>query len=387
MKLCLSLNIPFVVPLFIVQDGSAAEGNAAMSVFGPTTKILMCWYHLVYNVKKWFKKAERGVDKLLQEMVIVDLTRLHYCLAHEFELFKAIVIAKWRSYPELADFVVYVIPQWFEGMFTNWQIFRSPPGFANTNNPLESFNKIIKAQFTNYNEQPILMFISIVLNHLIPYFSLSDKIFLFYRVPHKIVKKLAKQLVVSRFSPKSVVECTYLGFQHTHTINFTYKSCTCRWFMAFTVCAHLIAACDLYDQHLDGYTKKKRFVARPRRGVPKQALTFTRVAFTSNPMPLIATPDMLPVEDDRQSLFLVGTNNMPGYPTINDQESAAVHFVPPPPEEEVPRVKRKYTKKPTSTVRQSKRLQKEAIPAPSTSDAPAKRRGRPPKNKPALSVE
>ena len=65
MKLCLSLNIPFVVPLFIVQDGSAAEGNAAMSVFGPTTKILMCWYHLVYNVKKWFKKAERGVDKLL----------------------------------------------------------------------------------------------------------------------------------------------------------------------------------------------------------------------------------------------------------------------------------------------------------------------------------
>ena len=59
---------------------------------------------------------------------------------------------------------------------------------------------------------------------------------------------------------KSVVECVYVGKTYTHTINFSFKSCTCRWFMALFVCSHLIAACDLFDQHLDGYTKKKNFV-------------------------------------------------------------------------------------------------------------------------------
>ena len=57
--------------------------------------------------------------------------------SHEFEPFKAIVLDKWKGIPELDDFVAYVVPQWFVGMFSNWQIFRSLPGFANTNNPLE----------------------------------------------------------------------------------------------------------------------------------------------------------------------------------------------------------------------------------------------------------
>ena len=82
-------------------------------------------------------------------MVIVDLTRIHYCLAYEFDPLKKLVFEKWETYPELTAFMKYVIPQWFEGTFINWQIFCSPPGFANTNNPMESFNKIIKAQFTN----------------------------------------------------------------------------------------------------------------------------------------------------------------------------------------------------------------------------------------------
>ena len=88
-------------------------------------------------------------------MVLVDLTRLHYCLEFEYEQYKDIVIKKWKSHSELEEFVAYVIPQWFEGTFSNWQVFKSPPGFAATNNPLESFNKIIKARFTNYEEQPL----------------------------------------------------------------------------------------------------------------------------------------------------------------------------------------------------------------------------------------
>ena len=186
MKICSALKITFFIPTFIVQDASYSEFNAALAVFGLTTMVIMCWFHLLFNVKK-HESLDR-VSKDLKDMVLVDFTRLHYCLQYEYEQYKDIVIKKWQSYAELESFVKFVIPQWFEGPFVNWQVWRSPPGFVNTNNPLESFNKIIKEQFTNYNSHPILAFSNIVMVHLITFYSINEKVFLCYRIPHKKLK-------------------------------------------------------------------------------------------------------------------------------------------------------------------------------------------------------
>ena len=50
-----------------MQDASAAEANAANSVFGDAVQILMCWYHVVYNVKKHdsFKKLPGDLKSLV----------------------------------------------------------------------------------------------------------------------------------------------------------------------------------------------------------------------------------------------------------------------------------------------------------------------------------
>ena len=203
MKICSKLNLPFTIPDYIVQDASAAESKAARKVFGMGLKILMCWYHLLYNVKK--HESLKPVSQVLKDMVITDLTRLHYCLEYEYEPFKHIVLSKWRSHPELKDFVTYVIPQWFEGTFVNWQIFKSPPGFATTNNPMEAFNKIIKAQYTNYEEQPLLAFILIVVLHMIPFYSELGREFLFYRIPHKktvAVASIKSPVIASTSRPR-----------------------------------------------------------------------------------------------------------------------------------------------------------------------------------------
>ena len=87
-------------------------------------------------------------------------------------------------------------------------------------------------------------------------------------------KDLAKKLVLDKFKMRSFNECLYSGIIHTHTINFQFKSCTCRWFMAFGVYAHLVCACDLFNQPLDGYSKPRHFVYRARRGAKKKLLTF-----------------------------------------------------------------------------------------------------------------
>jgi len=147
----------------------------------------MCWFHLIFNVKK--HESFVKLKQELREMILVDLTRLHYCLEYEYEPFKQIVLEKWNTYPELEAFVNYVVPQWFEGIFSNWQIFKTPPGFANTNNPTEAFNKIIKAHFTNYEEHTLLNFIRIIVEYIIPFYSNNTREFIFNRVASKTVIK------------------------------------------------------------------------------------------------------------------------------------------------------------------------------------------------------
>jgi len=387
--MCVALNIPFVVPNYIIQDASYAEANAALSVFGSAVTILMCWFHLVFNVKKHESLAK--VRQELRDMVLTDLTRLHYCLEYEYEPFKSIIFDKWKSKPELEDFVKYVIPQWFEGTFSNWQIWKSPPGFANTNNPMESFNKIIKALFTNYEEQPLIAFIKIIIEHLIPFYSIHTREFLFYRVPNKKTIALAKTFDTEKFELNQANGCTFKGRTHTQTIDFNTKSCTCRWFMAFAVCAHLIAACDFYNHELKGYRQAKAFVYKRQRGRKAKALTFTDTAFRENPLPIIPLPTVL--LDQRPSLFLLPL------PIINSDATTTTNVVSSSDDVEetastssqrITRAKALVltakTVKPAKTV---KRLQSAPIIDPimtSNDEIPKRKRGRPKKVGSALTI-
>ncbi len=206
--------------------------------------------------------------------------------------------------PELAEFVIYVVNQWFVGSFSNWQIFKTPPGFANTNNPLESFNKIIKAVFTHFVDHRLFHFIMIILEHMLPYYCSIEKKFSLYRVPHKTTVQKARNLVVEKFTMIEEGVCKYVGTVHVHTINFFLRSCSCRWFLAFGVCGHLVAACDIFDQTLEGYTKTKSFVYRPRRGRKKRDVTISAAACSL--IPIINIPASAPViESRRQDLYQV----------------------------------------------------------------------------------
>ena len=106
---------------------------------------------------------------------------------------------------------------------------------------------------------PLIAFIMVIIEHLIPFYSENSKEFLFYRIPHKKTVAIAHKLDELKYEMSGFIECSYKGRVHTHTINFDLKSCTCRWFWSFAVCAHLVAACDLYNRDLKGYTKPKRF--------------------------------------------------------------------------------------------------------------------------------
>jgi len=246
-------------------------------------------------------------------MVMIDMTRLHYCLEYEYAHLEEFTLNKWRAIPELASFLAYVINQWFRGTFSNWHIYKTPAGFANTNNPMESFNKIIKAYFTRFLEHRLLQFILLIIEHLIPFYSNNIKEFMFYRIPHSKTIKLAKNLVASKFVMDGKSSCSYTGSIHVHKLNFELRSCTCRWFLAFRVCSHLVAACDIFKVSLERYTKARSLVYRARRGRKAKTLTFSAAAFAET---IVVPIPMLDIESRRPDLFLINSAPMP-LPSLN----------------------------------------------------------------------
>ncbi|ETM34807.1 hypothetical protein L914_18180 [Phytophthora nicotianae] len=58
------------------------------------------------------------------------------------------VLQKWREDPRLFEFSQYMSSQWLYGSFSTWQAYATPIGFASTNNPVETFNAVIKRDYT-----------------------------------------------------------------------------------------------------------------------------------------------------------------------------------------------------------------------------------------------
>lgn len=83
--------------------------------------------------------------------------------------------------------------------------------------------------------------------------------------------------------------------------------------LAFAVCSHLVAACDIFNVSLEGYTKARAFVYRARRGRKAKTLTFSTAAFAET---IVVRIPMLDIESRRPDLFLINSAPMP-LPSLN----------------------------------------------------------------------
>ncbi|CAF0921295.1 unnamed protein product [Brachionus calyciflorus] len=188
--LCLMVNIQFS-PKFVVQDGCDASKNAT-SIFVDQPNIIMCYFHVIKNVKEKTKKF----NKTLIEMILSDIKNLHYSKnLIEYEVNKHKILSKWFfNYPYLKQFAAYFIKEWIDGVFNNWIIFTSPHGFAGTNNPVESFNAQFKKQFTKFAPRSLLDCVKMICNEVIPVYSESSREFKLIRTPDCKVKSIANKL-------------------------------------------------------------------------------------------------------------------------------------------------------------------------------------------------
>jgi len=129
----------------------------------------------------------------------------------------------------------YMTKQWIDNeKFNKWQIFHSPPGYANTNSNIESFNRQIKGYpkfSTKLNESAL-----------------------------KIDKGLFKKITQNKYAFQNWI------------INKIEKCCSCRGFLKNAICRHSLAFSHLKNLEWFGpkYTcRSNEFVFRNKTGRKK----------------------------------------------------------------------------------------------------------------------
>ncbi|POM81688.1 Hypothetical protein PHPALM_303 [Phytophthora palmivora] len=94
----------------------------------------------------------RGVVGESVSLILHHLYQMHFARnEEEFRRFSDAAIEKWKAVPELVTFAEYFKKQWLDTTLSNWSVFHTPPGYATTNNPVETFNKVIKQDYTFYS--------------------------------------------------------------------------------------------------------------------------------------------------------------------------------------------------------------------------------------------
>jgi hypothetical protein len=166
--------------------------------------------------------------------------------------------------------------QWLDGPFCKWQIFRTPSDYATTNSNIESFNSVIKRDFTNRKRQSIMSAINII-EEIITYYSTHG---LNFSVAPRYNYKLNKNKFIYTKNNKNRV--SYVGKNNKHEINmkdktaYKYHSCNFKGYLKFSICMHFVAFSnnfnlDLYDPKYKADQEEEKFEYKSKRGRRKLA--------------------------------------------------------------------------------------------------------------------
>ena len=265
-------------PKFIVQDASRACYNAVAKVY-PTVTVLMCWFHLKYNVKK----HKSLIPDSLYDSVIKDINSLHYSTS-EFNSnnTKKRISKRWENLG-IIEFKNYFFKQWLDSVFCNWAIYLTPAGYSMSNCPIESYNNIIKKFITDRFKYNMLPALEIFEDNLR---VMSHKSFLEFKKITRTVKLNAQDLIKDR--SKFLNEKSDCCFEYKNKNNIVYEIlisseckcpectyCSCPYFLDRAICKHITMVCIKNKITMPGLEFTEKFsVRRARRTGEKSKFYF-----------------------------------------------------------------------------------------------------------------
>lgn len=276
---CARVHVRLDIRWFL-SDGERALKNAARSSFR-NCKTINCFFHVVQNVKKYFKKSD--IPSPVQVDLLNDIRQLqvapsnaHFSCA--VDLFKC----KYRLYPEFLNFLdKYLNTDDFAG----WHEAFSP-GMPSTNNGLEAINKSLKYNFLHRQREPFGTFKVKVLD-IITSYSDPNRVIHYERTHDLKHERQAFEYIKSGIECRQIGPFVYMAMEDGTTITVldinrfqrpkfadfdhystelrtvcrisvseeSYKqwNCTCYGFFKENVCKHILALA----------VQKKKMVLKP----------------------------------------------------------------------------------------------------------------------------
>ena len=264
-SVCKELDLEFD-PQWTMQDAQLSCKQAVEDVC-ENTIVLMCYYHVMSNIKKYKLSNKSLVSDKDFEEIQKDIQQLHLSLNEkEYENGKKSFITKWSK--RSSHIYNYIDQQWFNGEFTNWQVYHNPPGFANTNSNIESVNNDFKRFFTNRKRLSMKGAIEII-GKCIIYNSENLKVF---ETKPKLSRRLlttANSIPKSRFTKVSQSSVKYINDDTEYIIKFKNEpSCQCFLYLKKAICPHLISYSHLHGLQWYG-SKMDRWMDDQMNLVPK----------------------------------------------------------------------------------------------------------------------
>ena len=166
----------------------------------------------------------------------------------------------------MLQFYRYYKTQCIESIFSNWRIYQTPAGYFTTNNPMESYNAIIKRFFTNRLKFNIIPALEIFKNECIEPESSREFHYAKTKEVTTCLEKKAKKLDESKFIK---LDKHFNQYQHKNgdisSINLTNEKCTCYETVDNRLCLHLIRKAIIEKHHLPGLKNIDKFSIRLNR--------------------------------------------------------------------------------------------------------------------------
>jgi hypothetical protein len=248
------------VPEYLMSDASKAINGAALRTYGNKTKLLMCWFHVRYNIRKRMNLVPKQYTKFVNR----SIKMIHNSLcAGSFKLQVQKFNNKLKRH-NLNQFHDYFNKQWIDGN-SNWIVFNKPPGYASTNNPIEQFNGTIKKKFTDHIKFNIVPALNIF-SELISAESLENEEISKTIVPNAKTISLARKILTHLETDSNLFHYKHKSGL-TSTIDLIKRTCTCFYFMDKGVCKHLVGAAIKSNLPFPGLTLKKTFQMRRRKKI------------------------------------------------------------------------------------------------------------------------
>ncbi|RNA06074.1 hypothetical protein BpHYR1_032852 [Brachionus plicatilis] len=259
-------------PVYMMMDASDASYNAVKLHF-PNCIILMCFFHVQYNIKK----NSKFYPIACQDDILNHVRVLNSCTSYdEFCRERDLVLDKWDKMG-LLDFKNYFEKEWLSERWWRWQLFQVVPGYPTTNSCIESHNKLIKLLYTNYICYTIHEMLKVVMDKIVNYYSRQFLEIKYFRAPTTDTISRAKELNHCLFIKYGNSDKSYLydnKYYLMHDINLIYHkhhycSCTCKDFYRHFVCKHTLALSAKLKLTLKGFVQVDFFATRAKPGKKK----------------------------------------------------------------------------------------------------------------------